>query len=268
MVVMPYASTPGEGSGVIDALPQRRGGLGVSAGYGVGVAVQGGGHAAVVEAAGDDGEGDAGVEHLGGHEVAEVVQPELPQPGGASGPQERFGGAVRFPRRGSAGVVAEHECLGQEESRLAARQRAAWPRRAARVPGSRSTEWRRLVLVSARTGPWGPSTHPAVNETRPVSRATPCQRSPSSWARRAPVKAASITNSRNTWSWCTASRSGRSSSGVGGCSSGAEAIMRWARSAGLSQIQPHRCAWDRAERSTTCTRATVPVASGAPRMPP
>ena len=57
-------------------VPQGGGGLRVAAGYGVGVLVEGGGAAAVIEPAGYNDEGDAGVEHLGGHEVAEVAKAE------------------------------------------------------------------------------------------------------------------------------------------------------------------------------------------------
>ena len=61
----------------------------------------------------------------------------------------------------------------------------------------------RLVLVSAAavpaawTGPSGPSTHPARNDTRPFDSDTLFHRNPSSCARRAPVNAA---NTKNTWS--------------------------------------------------------------------
>jgi transposase len=85
--------------------------LGVAAGYGVGVLVQRGRHSAVVESAGDDHQRDAGVEHLGGHEVAQVVEPERSQPGVAAVPQEGFGDPVRFPCGGAA-IVAEHEGIG------------------------------------------------------------------------------------------------------------------------------------------------------------
>jgi hypothetical protein len=61
----------------------------------------------VVEATGNDDEGDAGVGHLCGHEVPE---PERAQPGGAAVSQEGLGHSVRFPRGGAA-VVAEDERL-------------------------------------------------------------------------------------------------------------------------------------------------------------
>jgi hypothetical protein len=71
--------------------------VGVATGDGVGVVVEGGGDALVVEAAGHGDEGDAGVEHLGGHEVAEVVEAEGSEAGGAAVTEEGFGDAVGFP---------------------------------------------------------------------------------------------------------------------------------------------------------------------------
>ena len=52
---------------------QRRRGAGVAAGDCVGVFVECGGDALVIEATGDHHDWDAGVEHLGGHEVSEIV---------------------------------------------------------------------------------------------------------------------------------------------------------------------------------------------------
>lgn len=64
----------GDGCGLgVDSLPESGCGLGVSAGHDVGVAVEGGGDPTVVEATGDNGERDAGVEHLGGHEMAKIM---------------------------------------------------------------------------------------------------------------------------------------------------------------------------------------------------
>ena len=62
----------------------------------------------MVEAAGHDHERDAGVEHLGGHEMAEVVKSERAEPGGPAMAKEGFGDPVRLPG-GDAAVVAEHE---------------------------------------------------------------------------------------------------------------------------------------------------------------
>jgi signal transduction histidine kinase len=92
----------------LEEAPEGGGGVGVGAGDGVGVVVEGGGDAAVVQPSGDGDEGDAGMQHLGGHEVAEVVEPERSQSGGAAVAEERFGDAVGFPS-GVSAVVTEHE---------------------------------------------------------------------------------------------------------------------------------------------------------------
>jgi hypothetical protein len=44
----------------------------------------------VVESARDGDERDAGVEHFGGHEVAQIVQPKRAQSGGTAVTDERF----------------------------------------------------------------------------------------------------------------------------------------------------------------------------------
>jgi len=89
-------------------LSEGRGGLDVAAGDGVGVLVQGGRDASVVEAAGHDHDRDAGVEHLGGHEMTEVVQSERAEPGVPPVAEERLGDPVRLPGGGTT-IVAEHE---------------------------------------------------------------------------------------------------------------------------------------------------------------
>lgn len=60
----------------------------------------------------------------------------------------------------------------------------------------------------------------------------------------------------------------RSSDGVGGRISIGVWTIRWVRSAGLSQIHPHRIACARLDRSTTWMRARVPGLSGLPPTPP
>jgi len=62
------------------------------------VFVECGGDALVVEAAGHDDDRDAGVEHLGRHEMPEVMEPEGAQPGGAAVPEECLGDSVGFTR--------------------------------------------------------------------------------------------------------------------------------------------------------------------------
>ncbi len=70
---------------------------------GVAVEVEGRGHALVVEAARHEWDGDTVAEHLGGHEMPEVVQPERPQPGGGEVPLELLGHPIRQPYAALAG---------------------------------------------------------------------------------------------------------------------------------------------------------------------
>ncbi len=86
--------------------------MGVSAGDSVGVFVDGGRQPANLETPRDNDERDAGVEHLGGHDVAQVVQPERSQPSSPAAAQESVGDPVRPPRRGAA-VITGHEPLRQ-----------------------------------------------------------------------------------------------------------------------------------------------------------
>jgi hypothetical protein len=107
----------------------------------------------MVEAARDDGQRDAGVEHLGGHEVSEVVEPELPASGGAAVADEGFGDAVGLPCRHSP-IVAEHEpsrvILTQYGERL--------------VGERRDLEAVAPFRLGRRHGRTGGSLHPASNE--------------------------------------------------------------------------------------------------------
>ena len=59
---------------------------------------------------------DTGVEHLGGHEMAEVVKSERRQPGGPAMPEKGFRHPVRLPRCRTV-VVAEDECLSGRTGR-------------------------------------------------------------------------------------------------------------------------------------------------------
>ena len=72
---------------------ERVGGVAVRAGDGLGVAVERGRRSLVIEPAGDNWERDAGVEHLGSHEVAQIMESELAQPRGPAVANERFGGS-------------------------------------------------------------------------------------------------------------------------------------------------------------------------------
>jgi hypothetical protein len=92
---------------------KRRRGAGVAAGDCVGVFVESGRDALVIEPTGNDHDRDAGVKHLGGHEVSEVVQSERTEPGGATVAEERLGHPVRLPRGGPA-LVAEHETVRRD----------------------------------------------------------------------------------------------------------------------------------------------------------
>jgi hypothetical protein len=51
------------------------------------------------------------VEHFGGHEMAEIVEPEASQPSNADSALEGFGHPVRPPRLHSPAVVGEHESV-------------------------------------------------------------------------------------------------------------------------------------------------------------
>jgi hypothetical protein len=96
--------------GCLEEVPEGGGGVGVATGDRVGVVVEGGGDAAVVESSGDGDERDPGVEHLGSHEVAEIMEAEGSEPSGAAVAKERLGDPVRFPGSAAA-VVAEREAV-------------------------------------------------------------------------------------------------------------------------------------------------------------
>ena len=113
-------------------------GVAVGAGHGVGVDVDGGGGAGVAEPLGDHGDGDAGGEHGGGHEVAQVVQPEAGEPGLAPVGDEALGDPVRLPRPPPGRVVAEHEAVGQTAP-AAGRPVAVGVEQFDRWPGSSAT---------------------------------------------------------------------------------------------------------------------------------
>ena len=70
----------------------------------------------MVEPTRDDHDWYAGVEHLGRHEMAEVVKSERRQPGSPAMPEKGFRHPVRFPRC-RAIVVAENERLSRRTDR-------------------------------------------------------------------------------------------------------------------------------------------------------
>jgi hypothetical protein len=74
----------------LNFLPEGLRGNRVTARHGMRVPVQCGGDAAVIETARYDGKRDARVEHLGRHEVPEIMQPELAQTGVTARAQERL----------------------------------------------------------------------------------------------------------------------------------------------------------------------------------
>lgn len=81
----------------------------ITAGNRMGIAVQGRRHPAVIQSPGHEGQGHPAMQHLGGHEVAEVVQPERSQAGTAPSPKEGLGDPVGLPGASAVRVVAGHE---------------------------------------------------------------------------------------------------------------------------------------------------------------
>ena len=61
----------------------------------MGVDVQRGRSPGVAQAGRHDRDGDAGIEHLGGHEVAQVVKSEMVKPGSAAHLDKALGHEVR-----------------------------------------------------------------------------------------------------------------------------------------------------------------------------
>ena len=227
-------------------LPEGGGGLGVAAGDSVGVLVEGGRHPAVVETPRDDDEGDAGVEHLGGHEVAQVVQPERSQPGGPAVAEEGFGDPVRLPRRGAA-VVTEHEPLrpvaslplGGEHAEHVDRHRVEVDDVTAFGLGG--GEHRAVGSFD----PAGAERHPSGGEVDVVPAQPEQLGAAGAGERRQHQQGVQVRVACRRHE----SSSVRSSSGVGGRSSAVTWTMRWARSAGLSHTQPQRIACANAART-------------------
>jgi hypothetical protein len=99
----------------------------VSTGYGVGVDVQGGRSSGVTEARRHDRNGGAGVEHLGGREVAQVVESEVTEPGRASHLAQALGHEVRRPWL-SWSIVSENDRRSRSITQSCSQQRLR-PRR-------------------------------------------------------------------------------------------------------------------------------------------
>jgi len=91
-----WRTTRGVALGILDALPQHLGGTPVPTGHGVRVDIQRRRCPSVGEAGGDDRHWDAFVEHLGRHEMPEVVESEVVKTGGKAGVDEPFGHVVRI----------------------------------------------------------------------------------------------------------------------------------------------------------------------------
>ena len=137
-----------------------------------------------------------------------------------------------------------HAVTPQSSLNTNASAMASQPRSAARST-STSTVPRRgrrrdaLVLVAVSTGPSGPSTQPALNDTR-RARGARCAtgaraagRGEPQWTRRDTSSACKCGSRSATWS-----RRMLSSAGVGGRSSGVVWTMRWARWPGCPRSSP------------------------------
>jgi hypothetical protein len=217
--------------------------VGVTAGHGVSVEVEGGRDAAMIQAAGDDDEWDAGHSALS---------------------QERFGHPVRI-RGGSTTVVAEHEGIG--------------PSLAAALGGVIDEDGERgqVEIDDVATPGLGGCQFGTVGSFDPAG----AERHPAGGQRHVvPAQAEELGSSRAGQggqrqqdvelrvSLCDVVEEVAQLGGRRGRNSRVTVTMRWARSAGLSQIHPQRIAWENAARKTMWTRADVPAASGRPLIPP
>ena len=77
----------------------------------MGIDVERRGSPCVTESGGDDRNGHAGIEHLGGHEVKQVVKSEVIEPCSAPHPNKALGHEVRRPWPGARLVRAEDETI-------------------------------------------------------------------------------------------------------------------------------------------------------------
>ena len=91
----------------------------ICAGYAVSVDVEGGGRFGVAESLRDGDDGDAVGEHLGGHELPRVVQPELADSGAAAVIDESLHAGVVDGHAVGAGVLAARSTGAEGLSTLA-----------------------------------------------------------------------------------------------------------------------------------------------------
>jgi len=150
----------------------------------------------VAEALGHRGDGDASREHLGGHEMAQVVKPEVRKARGTPGGDEPLGQPVGQSRPCAVVTRAEHE-------RADGQRRAGVPRQSL-CPGAvrhQHVERFSVELHSVRAvglgraelgAVGGPSIRARVKAIAARSSSTSPHRRASSWLRRAPVDAASL----------------------------------------------------------------------------
>ena len=85
-------------------------GVRVSAGYCMGVLVEGCGDSSVIETSRHDDDRHRCLEHLSGHEMAKIVQTKVAKPGGAAMTEEGFRHTIRLPGS-DATVVGKYICL-------------------------------------------------------------------------------------------------------------------------------------------------------------
>jgi hypothetical protein len=140
-----------------------------------------------------DRDRDPGTEHLGGHEMAEIVQAEVIQSCALAGGDELLGDPVRLPR-----LEPAESCVNTKASSTPWGQFDATSSKRAhnscRVAGSSATRWDRRVLVGVSTGPSGPSTKARWKDTLARWKSMSTHRNARSWPRRAPVTAARTRN--------------------------------------------------------------------------
>ena len=229
------------------------------------------------EALGDGDDGDAVAEHLGGHEVPQVVQPEAADAGTSEVTDERL--VTRF---GGHGAEPSHSAENTKRCRRARRRSLGRePRPGAGVrPGVRW--WPRRSPPDTCDGSWWPAA--------PVRSVLPRRRGRSRWRRGGDRSRPSATRAagyaglpstrptKGRWrSPDHIPRRGQAAAEPDPVPVAAppQAAPEAAtpRLAGLSHTHSQRTAWVNARCNTTCTRCTVPArqrptrAPGAQQMP-